>query len=131
MSAVPAPVTGWSKPPIDKPCDTSLGATVQRIRICHNCVNEHSMDGRLDDQAFENYWKDICLIMADTENILGDKGYKDALEKRKDQVLSPKEAQSLKMMFKDLQAEFSVVFETVSDLTEKMRTIQTLVNKKS
>ena len=120
VSAVPAPVTGWGKPPIENPRDTSLGANVERIRICRNNVSGHSMDGRLEDQAFEDHWKCICLIMGDIENILGEKGYKDALEKRKDQVLSPKEATTLKTMFKQLQAE-------VKTVTEKMRTLQTLV----
>ena len=126
VSAVTAPVTGWGKPPVENPRDTSLGANVERIRNCRNCVSGHSMDGRLDDQAFENYWKDIYLIMDDIENILGDKGYKDALEKRKDQVLSSKEAQSLKTMFKDLQAEVRIAVETV---TEKMKTLKALAEE--
>ena len=127
VNAVTAPVTGWGKLPVENPRDTSLGANVERIRNCRNCVSGHSMHGRLDDQAFEDYWKDICLIMDDIENILGDKGYKDALEKRKDQVLSPKEAQSLKTMFKDLQAEVKIAVDTV---TEKMKSLQALMEKK-
>ena len=118
-SAVPAPVTGWGKPPADNQRDTSLGANVERIRIVRNYVSGHSMDGTLDDQAFEDYWKDISLIMDDIENILGVKGYQDALKKRKDQVLSPKEAQT---MFRELQAEVMMV-------TEKMKTLQALVEK--
>ena len=124
ISSVPAPVTGWGKLPVDNPKDTSLGATTEQVRICRNCVSGHSMDGRLDDQAFENYWKDICLIMDDIEQSLGVKGYQDALKKRKDQILSPKEAQSLRTIFSAFQAEVLLAVETV---TEKMRNLQALV----
>ena len=121
---MPSPATGWGKAPTDNPRDTSLGAATERIRICRNCVSGHSMDGRLDDKTFKDYWKDICLIMGDIEQSLGVKGYQDSLTKRKDQVLSPKEAQSLKTNFNAFQAEVLSVVETV---TEKMRNLQALV----
>ena len=126
ISAVPAPVTGWGKPPVDNPRDTTLRANVERIRIVRNYVTGHSMDGALDDQAFEDYWKDISLIIDDIENILGVKGYQDDLMKRKEQVLSPKEAESLKTRFRELQAEVMMAVETV---TEKMKTLQALVEE--
>ena len=52
VSSVPPPVTGWGKPPVENPRDTSLGANTERIRICRNCVSGHSTDGKLDDQTF-------------------------------------------------------------------------------
>ena len=124
ISSVPAPVTGWGKPPVDNPRDTSLGAAAERIRICRNCVSGHSMDGRLDDQTFEHYWRDICLLMDDIEQSLGVRGYQDALKKRKDQVLSPNEAQSLRTLFSAFQAE---VLSAVEMVTETMRNLQALV----
>ena len=120
ISTVPPPVTGWGKAPVDNPRDTSLGAATERIRICRNCVSGHSMDGRLDDQSFEHYWKDIGLIMDDIENSLGAKEYQDALKKRKDQILSPAEAQSLRANFSAFQADVlaaaNIAMEAVRNL---------------
>ena len=124
ISSVPPPGNGWGKTPVDNPRDTSLGANTERIRICRNCVSGHSMDGRLDNQTFEDYWKDIYMIMNDIEQSLGTKGYQDALTKRKDQILSPKEAQSIKTIFNAFQAEVLSAVETV---TVKMRNLQALV----
>ena len=124
ISSVPPPVTGWGKGPMDNPRDTSLGAATERIRICRNCVSGHSMDGRLDDQSFEHYWKEICLVMDDIEKSLGAKGYQDALKKRKDQVLSPAEAQSLRSMFiafqADVLAAVDLVLETMGNLKARV-----------
>ena len=124
ISSVPAPATGWGKPPADHPRDTSLGAATERIRICRNCVSGHSMDGRLDDQAFEHYWKEICSIMDDIEQSLGKKGYRDALKNRKHQILSPADAKSLRSVFCAFQTE---VLSAVKIVTEKMRILQTMV----
>ena len=105
---------------MDNPRDTSMGAATERIRICRNCVSGHSMDGRLDDQSFKHYWKDICLIMDDIEQSLGAKGYQDALKKRKDQILSPAEAQSLRETFSAFQADalsaVDIVMKTMRNL---------------
>ena len=124
VSSVPPPLAGWGKTPVDNPRDTSLVATTERIRMCRNCVSGHSMDGRLDQQTFEHYWSDICLIMDDIEQSLGVKGYQEALKKRKHQILSPKEAQSLKTIFSAFQVDVLSAFELV---TERMRNLQTLV----
>ena len=124
VSSVLPPVGGWGKAPVDNPRDTSLGAATERIRICRNCVSGHSMDGRLDDQAFEHYWKDICMMMGDIEQAIGAKGYRDALKKRKDQILSPAEAKSLRAMLSAFQVE---VLSAVEIVTEKMRSLQALV----
>ena len=121
ISSVTSPVTGWGKAPADNPRDTSLGAATERIRICRNCVSGHSMDGMLDDQSFEHYWKDICLIMDDIEQSLGAKGYQDALKKRKDQILSPTEAQSLRATFSAFQAD---VLSAVDMVMETMRNLK-------
>ena len=106
-------------------CDEcQFSHVMERIRICRNCVSGHSMDGRLDNQTFEDYWKDIYMIMNDIEQSLGIKGYQDALAKRKDQILSPKEAKSIKTNFNAFQAEVLSAVETV---TVKMRNLQALV----
>ena len=126
ISTVPPPVTGWGKAPVDNPRDTSLSAATERIRICRNCVSGHSMDGRLDDQSFEHYWKDICTIMDDIEQALGAKGYQNALKKRKDQILSPAEAQSLRTMFRAFQAD---VLAAADMAIEAMRDLKTLAEE--
>ena len=124
ISSVPPPVTGWGKAPVDNPRDISLGAATERIRICRNCVSGHSMDGRLDDQSFEHYWKEICLVMDDIEKSLGTGEYQDALKKRKDQVLSPAEAQSLRTVFRAFQADVlaavDLVLETMGNLKARV-----------
>ena len=120
ISNVTPPVTGWGKAPVGNPRDPSLGAATERIRICRNWVSGHSMDGRLDDQSFEHYWKDICLIMDDIEQSLGAKGYLNSLKKRKDQILSPAEAQSLRATFSAFQVEIlaatNIAMEAVRNL---------------
>ena len=103
ISSVPAPLTGWGRPPVDQPRDTSLGANVERIRVCRNCVNGHSADGRLEDQMFEDYWNEIGAIMDDIEISIGPKGYRIALDERKNQVFTIKEAQTLKLKLKELE----------------------------
>ena len=78
------------------------------------------MDGRLDDQSFEHYWKDIGLIMDDIEQSLGAKGYLNSLKKRKDQILSPAEAQSPRATFSafqvDVLAAANIAMEAVRNL---------------
>ena len=126
ISSVPTPVTGWGKAPVDNPRDISLGAALEGIRIFRNCVSGHSMDGRLDDHTFEHNWNDICSIMKDIEQSLGSKGYRDALNKRKDQILSPMEAHSLRTKFNAFQAD---VLSAVEIVMEKMMDIQARVEK--
>ena len=103
ISPVPAPLTGWGKPLVDQPRDISLGASVERIRVCRNCVNGHSADGRLEDQIFEDRWNEISAIMDDIENSIGPKGYRIALDDRKNQVFTIKEAHTLKLELKELK----------------------------
>ena len=103
ISSVPAPLTGWGRPPVDQPREKSLGANVERIRVCRNYVSGHSADGRLDDQMFEDYWNKIGAIMDDIENSIGPKGYRIALDERKNQVFTMKEAQTLKLKLKELE----------------------------
>ena len=64
--------------------------------------------------------------MRDIEQSLDVKGYQDALKKRKEQILSPMEAQSLKMVFNAFQAE---VLSAVEAVTEKMRNLHALVEE--
>ena len=107
LSTVQAPVYGWGQPPDDNPRDTSLGANVERIRSCRNKVSGHSMDGKLDNQSFETYWKEIGEMIDDIENAIGDKGFKEALERRRKQVITPKEAQ---MQIKTFQGWYPIIF---------------------
>ena len=126
ISSVPTPVTGWGKPPDDNPRDTSLAANTERIRLCRNRVSGHSIDGKLDDQTFKEYWKEICMIMSDIEQSLNVKGYQDALKQRKDQIITPTEEQSLRTTFTSFQAE---VLSAVESVTEKMKNLQSLVEE--
>ena len=100
ISAVVPPVTGWAKPPDDNPRDTSLGANVERIRGFRNSISGHSKDNAVDDQTYENTWKEICRIMDDIENVIGDKGFKEALNERKNQAFTLREARLLQIKFK-------------------------------
>ena len=92
ISSCPAPISGWGRQPTDQPRDVSLSANVERIRLLRNNVSGHSVDGKLDDQACEDYFRDIGQILNDVEAVLGDKGYKDALEARRKQIITPQEA---------------------------------------
>ena len=77
ISSCPAPATGWGNPPTDQPRDTSLSASVERIRLVRNKVSGHSVDGKLDDQVYEDYLGEISRILDDIEVVLGDQGYKE------------------------------------------------------
>ena len=101
ISSCPAPATGWGRPPTDQPRDTSLSASVERIRLIRNKVSGHSVDGKLEDQAYEDYMGGISQILDDIEVVLGDQGYKDALEERRKQIITPQEAKSLRRKFED------------------------------
>ena len=103
ISSCPAPITGWGRPPTDHPRDTSLSANVERVRLIRNKVSGHSVDGKLDDQACEDYFGEIGEILDDVEAVLGDNGYKDALEERRKQIITPKEAKALRGRFESYQ----------------------------
>ena len=88
VSAVVPPGTGWGRPPDDNPRDTSLGASVERMRLLRNTVVGKSVDNKVDEQTFENTWDAITQITDDIENVIGDKGYKAALRERKNQTIT-------------------------------------------
>ncbi|KAL3888682.1 hypothetical protein ACJMK2_001046 [Sinanodonta woodiana] len=92
ISAVPPPVTGWGYDPQDNPRDNSLGASVERIRSYRNHIIGHSMDGKISQHDFDEYWNKIDAVLGDIELKLGTKGYKTQLEKQKTQVISVYEA---------------------------------------
>ncbi|KAL3888353.1 hypothetical protein ACJMK2_000723, partial [Sinanodonta woodiana] len=92
ISTVPAPVTGWGCEPQDQPRDTSLGASVERIRSYRNHIIGHSMDGQISEQDFDDYWNKIEYVLDDIELKLVKKGYRAQLEKQKTQVISVYEA---------------------------------------
>ena len=110
ISPVPAPPTGWDKPPVDQPRDKTLGASVERIHVVRNCVIGHSADGQLEDQVFEDYWNEISAIMDDIENSIGSKGYRIALDERKNQVFTIKQAQTLKLKVKELEGNSFIIY---------------------
>ena len=112
ISAVRPPVTGWNTPPDDNPRDRSLGANVERIRLCRNETSGHSKDGKLDNQRFEAYWKEIGEMVDDIESAIGDKGFRGALERRKKQAITPKEAFLLKKQFKIYQLQHQGLYHT-------------------
>ena len=114
ISSVPAPANGWGRPPDDNPRDTSLGANVERIRMCRNKISGHSVDGKLDNQYFEVYWEEIGEMLDDIENAVGDRGFKGALERRKQQVITPQEAHLLKIQIKTYQSQLQGLYITTT-----------------
>ncbi|KAL3889746.1 hypothetical protein ACJMK2_002075, partial [Sinanodonta woodiana] len=92
VSTVPASVTGWSKDPCDQPRDTSLGASVERIRSFRNHISGHSADGRISRQGLEDYWCKFEDVICDIEAELGEQVCSQELEKQRRQVISIYEA---------------------------------------
>ncbi|KAL3889493.1 hypothetical protein ACJMK2_001833 [Sinanodonta woodiana] len=92
VSAVPAPVTGWSKDPCDHPRDTSLGASVERIRSFRNHITGHSADGKISRQDLEDYWEKFEAVIHDIEKVIGGQTCSQELERQKRQVISVYEA---------------------------------------
>ncbi|KAL3888519.1 hypothetical protein ACJMK2_000885 [Sinanodonta woodiana] len=88
ISTVTAPVTGWGYEPQDQPRDTSLGASVERIRFYRNHIIGHSMDGKISQQDFDDYWNKIDDVLDDIEIKLGTQGYRAQLEKQNTHVIS-------------------------------------------
>ncbi|KAL3889492.1 hypothetical protein ACJMK2_001832, partial [Sinanodonta woodiana] len=92
VSAVQTPKTGWGNDPQDQPRDTSLGASVERIRSFRNQVTGHSADGKISKQEFEDYWKKFKAVIQDIENVIGGQMCSQELERQKRQVISIYEA---------------------------------------
>ncbi|KAL3888509.1 hypothetical protein ACJMK2_000875 [Sinanodonta woodiana] len=92
ISTVPNPGNGWGNDPNDQPRDNSLGASVERIRSYRNHIIGHSMDVKISQQDFEDYWNKIDAVLSDIERELGTQGYRGQLEKQKTQVISIYEA---------------------------------------
>ncbi|KAL3889748.1 hypothetical protein ACJMK2_002077 [Sinanodonta woodiana] len=91
ISTVPSPVTGWGNDPHDQPRDNSLGASVERIRSYRNQIG-HSMDRKMSQQDFDDYWNKIDAVLDDIEIKLGRQGFRAELEKQKKQVITIYEA---------------------------------------
>ena len=73
----------------------------------------HSADGKLDDQCFEAYWKEIGEMLDDIESAIGDQGFKGALEQRKKQAITPEEAHLWKKQLKTyLQSQLQGLYYT-------------------
>ncbi|KAL3888694.1 hypothetical protein ACJMK2_001058, partial [Sinanodonta woodiana] len=92
VSTVPEPITGWNMDPCDHPRDTSLGASVERIRSYMNRINGHRPDGRISRQSLEDYWHKFEAVIRDIEAELGEHVCSQELEKQRKQVISIYEA---------------------------------------
>ncbi|KAL3889705.1 hypothetical protein ACJMK2_002034 [Sinanodonta woodiana] len=92
VSTVPEPITGWNMDPYDQPRDTSLGASVERIRSFRNHISGHSADGRISRQGLEDYWSKFEAVIRDIEVELGEQVCSQELEKQRRQVISIYEA---------------------------------------
>ncbi|KAL3887758.1 hypothetical protein ACJMK2_000151, partial [Sinanodonta woodiana] len=101
VSSVPAPSNGWGKLPNDNPRDTTLGASVERIRIYRNHISGHSVDGKISQQEFEDYWAKIDEVLHEIEIVIGNHGYLEDLEKRKNQAITPHEANEYRKQTED------------------------------
>ncbi|KAK3594827.1 hypothetical protein CHS0354_002875 [Potamilus streckersoni] len=92
VSSVPAPLTGWGNDPLDQPRDRSLGASVERIRSYRNHISGHSADGKMSQNALEDYWNKFEAVLHDIEAVIGGQVYSQELVKQKRQVISIYEA---------------------------------------
>lgn len=55
------PRQGWGVEPSDE--DTGLGDDIVRIRMLRNEVFAHAASAEIDDEAFEDIWDDIKLVL--------------------------------------------------------------------
>ncbi|KAK3576896.1 hypothetical protein CHS0354_017566 [Potamilus streckersoni] len=92
ISSVSAPGKGWGNQPRDLPRDTSLGASVERIRLLRNKFTGHSGEGTISQQEFKECWRKIEDILHDIEKRIGSRDYKSAMDRRKKQAITPHEA---------------------------------------
>ncbi|KAL3889226.1 hypothetical protein ACJMK2_001573, partial [Sinanodonta woodiana] len=85
VSTVSASVMGWGIDQIEHPSrDRCLGASVERIRLYRNQIG-HSMDGKMSQHDFHDYWNKIDAVLDDIEVKLGRQGFREQLEKQKRQ----------------------------------------------
>ncbi|KAL3889687.1 hypothetical protein ACJMK2_002016, partial [Sinanodonta woodiana] len=92
VSTVSASVMDWGNDPIEHPFrDRCLGASVERIRLYRNQIG-HSMDGKMSQHDFDDYWNKIDAVLDDIEVKLGKQGFREQLEKQRRQVISVYEA---------------------------------------
>ncbi|KAL3889249.1 hypothetical protein ACJMK2_001596 [Sinanodonta woodiana] len=88
VSTVSASVMDWGNDPIEHPFrDRCLGASVERIRIYRNKIS-HSMDGKITQHDFDDYWNKIDAVLDDIEQSLGIQGFRAQIEKQRRQVIS-------------------------------------------
>ncbi|KAL3889688.1 hypothetical protein ACJMK2_002017 [Sinanodonta woodiana] len=88
VSTVSASVMDWGNDPTEQPFrDRCLGVSVERIRLYRNQIG-HSMDGRISQDDFEDYWNKIDAVLDDIDIKLGKQGFRAQLEKQKRQVIS-------------------------------------------
>ncbi|KAL3878070.1 hypothetical protein ACJMK2_035703 [Sinanodonta woodiana] len=106
VSSVPAPLYGWGKPQNDNnPRDTTLGASVERIQIYRKHISGHFVDGKISRQEFVDYWAKIDEVLREIENVIGNHGYLEDLEKIKNQAITPHEARELQKTFQEYKKQ--------------------------
>ncbi|KAL3887692.1 hypothetical protein ACJMK2_000086 [Sinanodonta woodiana] len=121
VSSVPAPSNGWGKLPNDNPRDTTLGASVERIRIYRNHISGHSVDGKISQQEFEDYWAKIDEVLHEIEIVIGNHGYLEDLEKRKNQAITPHEANEYRKQTEAVASDIESMVETLLSKVKKLR----------
>ncbi|KAL3887953.1 hypothetical protein ACJMK2_000338 [Sinanodonta woodiana] len=105
VSSVPTPSSGWGNHQTDNPRDSTLGASVERIRLYRNEISGHSVDGKINQQEFEDYWAEIDEVLREIEIVIGNHGYLEDLEKRKNQAITPHEACELQKTFQEYKKQ--------------------------
>ncbi|KAL3887960.1 hypothetical protein ACJMK2_000345, partial [Sinanodonta woodiana] len=123
VSSVSAPSNGWGKPPNDNPRDTTLGASVERIRIYRNHITGHSVDGKISQQVFEDYWVKIDEVLHEIEIVIGNHGYLEDLEKRKNQAITPHEARELQKTFQEYKKQIEAAASDIESTVETLMSI--------
>ncbi|KAK3602248.1 hypothetical protein CHS0354_034484 [Potamilus streckersoni] len=92
ISTVPPPMIDWGFDPPFEPRDTSLAASVERIRLYRNHISGHSPHGKISQEDFEDYWHKIEAVIHDIEHVIGVKVFSVELDKQRRRVISIYEA---------------------------------------
>ncbi|KAK3600272.1 hypothetical protein CHS0354_039088 [Potamilus streckersoni] len=96
VSSVTEPVTGWGHPPTDQPSrDTTLGASVERIRLCRNDMIAHNSSGMITKSLFDAFWNNIETTICEIECVLGGNVWSTLLERQRKCVVTIYEAHNM------------------------------------
>lgn len=118
----------WGKEP--NPCDKSLSANIERIRLIRNEYYGHFTDFLLPNEVFEQKWKKISQIIIELERDLGSgTRYQESMAEIKICHMDPeKEKESIKKLLtvKTLQRDVSNLKVKVKEIE---KSIDPLLNK--